>query len=66
MLEIMTNVENINAAVDDLLALTAALEIASDYGMEHECILWAMYAMKENPELSIKEAFDSSLGEWIK
>jgi hypothetical protein len=62
----MTNVQKVNAAVDDLLALTAAMEIASDYGMEHECILWAMYAMKENNTLSVKEAFDISLGEWIK
>jgi len=62
----MTNVQKVNAAVDDLLALTAALEIARDYSLEDECILWAMYAIKDNPSLSVKEAFDISLGEWIK
>lgn len=52
--------------IDNLCALSAALDLASDYGLEDETILWAMYALKDDNTLSIKEAFDIALAEWIK
>ena len=55
--------ENVNLQMD---AISDAIEIASPFQLEIEVILWSMKALKENPELTIKEAIDIGLDEWIK
>lgn len=47
-------------------AIKEAIQIASPHELELEVILWAMKALQSNPKLTITEALDVGLDEWIK
>lgn len=41
------------------------LKIASNYNLEAEVITYAMIYLKSNPEITIQEAIECGLNEWI-
>jgi hypothetical protein len=43
-----------------------ALKIASDYNLEAEVMAYAMIFLKDNPKITISEAIQCGLNEWIK
>lgn len=50
----------------DLDTIFEALTYAKKYNLEIEVILWSLYAMKANPTLTIEEAIQIGLNEWVK
>lgn len=46
--------------------VNAFLKMASQHDLTQECIYSAMEALKEDPSLSISQALDIGLDEWIK
>lgn len=42
------------------------LEEAKEHGLTVEVVTWALKFMKENPLLSIEEAINMGVNEWIK
>jgi len=52
--------------IEELDAVAQTLKISGEYGLECEVIAFALKAMKYNPELTIIEALECGLGEWIK
>ena len=55
-----------NTTLKDFNDLTIALNEANSYGLEAEVILHAMYALQGNNMLTIGEALQRGLNEWIK
>lgn len=55
--------ETVHSEMD---ALKEAFQMASYDDLEFEVILWAMKALQSNPKLTINEAIDIGLDEWIK
>lgn len=55
-----------NDVVYDLGCVDVALTKAFEYSLDREVILFALYAMQENPSLSVEQALESGLSEWIK
>lgn len=53
-----------NEEKHDIEHVSDALAIASGLKLECEVVLWALKAMKNNPNLTIVEALDHGLGEW--
>lgn len=52
---------------EDLLqCVSDALDIAKRYDLEAEVFLFALKAIKDNPGLSINDAVQVGLDEWIK
>ena len=47
-------------------AVEYALSQAKDYGLESEVVTYALKYIKEDPTLSIEEAINKGLEEWIK
>lgn len=63
----MENNENLDPTiVSEFKAINTVLNSVKPYGLEPEVILWALYAMKANPEMSIEDAIWSGHNEWIK
>lgn len=50
----------------DLDFINICLNKASDYNLEAEVIWAALQAMKQDPSLSINEAMQAGMDEWIK
>jgi hypothetical protein len=57
--------ENIDI-LEELNVAESILKIASKNGLEPEIFVFAVKAMKENPNLSIIEAMYEGFDEWIK
>lgn len=53
-------------ATVDIENLSRALKIAEKYSLECEVLCWAMYALQGNSKLSIGQAMNIGLDEWIK
>lgn len=48
----------------DREAVAMALSIAGEYHLQAEVVLFALYAMRDSPHCSIREALDIGLSEW--
>jgi hypothetical protein len=57
--------ENIDI-LEELTVAESILQVASKDGLEPEIFVFAVKAMKENPNLSIIEAMYQGFDEWIK
>ena len=62
----MQSTHNLEMTSEQLDAVQEALRISSEYGLEVEVITWAMKASKRSPSISITEAVEQGLEEWIK
>lgn len=51
---------------DDIRAVGEALEIAGEFNLECEVVLFALYEMRRNPKLTIEQALSYGVGEWVK
>lgn len=51
---------------NELNSVADALIYADENKLLTEVILFSLKAIKKNPELSIQDALDSGLSEWIK
>ena len=51
-------------SVDYIDDVKDTLEVAGDYGLEVEVVLFALIALKDNPKISITEALERGLTEW--
>lgn len=52
--------------IEAMDAVKNGLEIASEYNLEVEVVVFAMKALKENNKLTISEAMSIGIDEWIK
>ena len=50
----------------DMDAVSEGLQIASNYRLEVEVITFALYAMRNNPNITIEEAMIAGVEEWVK
>lgn len=51
---------------DEIEAIKSTLEIGQKYGLTIEIILYTLKAIQKEPGLTIKEACNRGIGEWIK
>ena len=56
--------EDVSDIVSTLEYVSSALKEAAQFGLEEEVIVWALKAMKEDPTISIIEAFERGCQEW--
>ena len=55
-----------NTIVDEMNYIAECIISAEKYGLETEVIHCALQSMKQNPKLTIQEAMQSGVDEWIK
>ena len=58
--------KNNTEILEEMNIADSILRIANDYGLSTEVFIFAVKAMKENPNLSIIEAMYTGYDEWIK
>jgi len=55
-----------NEITKDLDNVSELLKSSKIYGLEAEVVLWSLYALKTDPSLSIEDAIQIGLNEWVK
>ena len=51
---------------EEMEAVGVCLTEAAKYHLETEVVCWALKALKDNPNLTIIEAINIGLNEWVK
>ena len=54
------------STVIDMAAVASELKLAEEHSLTVEVVLWSLYAMRQDPSLSVTEALAYGSGEWIK
>jgi hypothetical protein len=52
--------------MEQMEQIAKQLKIANEYGLLVECVYFALYRLKENPDLDIEDAMEIGVQEWIK
>lgn len=60
--------QELSEAASDMEAVRCTLNDSSvrRYGLQAEIVTWALYAMRENPNLTVHEALSAAYWEWVK